>query len=159
MKINTNIRKKAGFTLVELLVYTALVGVFLSGATLFTIDILSGREKTERQQNLTDNARLVLTNITSQLHNATSIVSVSNERLEFLDSAEKNTIMSLINNSIVLTQDGINNPLTNNQIVVSSLNFTNLSSINSSNIKVQFTITDNELTKTYETTVEIRKRK
>lgn len=150
-------KNKKGFTLIELIIYIALVSVFIVGATRFSLNIIYGREKTQRQQNVSGNARTALERITFEIKNADSIVNVSPTSLQLNNANLGNITISLSSGRIAIAYGAVNTFLTSNQVNVTSLDFTDLSTGNSKNINVSITIADNEISQIYETSAEIRK--
>jgi len=66
----------AGFTLIELILYIALVSIFISGAILFAWDIIYGGRKSAVQREINHNMRIVSKRIEYEVRNASSINTI-----------------------------------------------------------------------------------
>ena len=73
--------KKNGFTLIEIIIYVALAGIFLTGVTYFAIGLLTGQAKTLVEQEVTDNLRNAMRRIEFEIRNAQDINSVTSSDL------------------------------------------------------------------------------
>src|SRR3990172_1952153 len=81
-----------GFTLIELIVYVALVAIFITGAILFSWDVIYGREKSFNQQIVQQNARAALLRISYEIRRAQDIQSVSPTQLVLENGGSQTTI-------------------------------------------------------------------
>lgn len=151
-------KSKKGFTLIELIIYIALVSFFLIKATDFTLNIIYGREKTQRQQNVSENGRYALGRIAFEIRNADDILSVSANSLSLANSQDGDITIDLDLEQVRAVRNSETTYFTNNQVNVSSLTFADLSSSGSKNVYVELAVSDNEIQQTYETTAEIRKK-
>lgn len=141
---------QAGFTLIELILYMALVSIFISGAILFAWDVIYGQAKSQVQLTVNHNLRFSSQRILYEIRNASDINSVSGSTisLSMSDPARNPTIFDLSAGQLRIGYgSGGNCPttspcsLTNDQISVTSLNFTDLSSgVTSKNIKFDITV-------------------
>lgn len=138
-------RKKhnSGFTLVELILYVALVSIFMVGAILFSWDVIYGREKSIRQQVVQQNARIAMAKIGNEIERANDISSIAANQIVLTNTSGTTTI-NLSGGRIRITSGG-GGPfnITSNQVTVTSLAFTNLQSTNqnTNNIRVSITLT------------------
>src|SRR3989344_8835546 len=66
-----------GFTLIELILYIAIVGIFISGAILFAWDIIYGRVRSNAQQQVSQNLRLAGKRMIYEIRNASDVNSIS----------------------------------------------------------------------------------
>ncbi len=138
---------KSGITLIEIILYIALVAIFLTGAVLFTWDIVYGREKAFQQQIVDQSARIAMERIAYEIRRAEDIVSVAGTQI-VLDNGASTTTISLSANTIQITSEGLEPyDLTSNQARVTGLTFTDLSASvgdatgqDSKNISVSMTI-------------------
>lgn len=143
-----------GFTLIEFLVYTAIVVVVGVISVEFIINIYGGKAKTQSYFEVQENARLAMERITQEIHGAQSIntsdfgVNLANTpgaklSLQFRDAALNPTELDVVGNVLRIRQ-GAAGPyeLTNNQVRVTNLTFRNFSSPGgkSKNIGVELTI-------------------
>lgn len=69
--------RQKGFTLIEMLIYTALAAIFLTGVTYFAIGLLNGQAKTLVEQEVNDNLRNAMRRIEFEIRNAQDINSVT----------------------------------------------------------------------------------
>lgn len=145
--INTN--KSKGFTLIELILYVALLSIFLTGAVLFSWDLIYGRVKSQTHQEVIHNARLVSKRIQFELKNASSITLASGSTLTLAtsDTATNPTTIDLSGGRVRIGYGAAgscptSSPcfLTSDDVSVSSLTFTDLSNGNSGNVQYQFTV-------------------
>ena len=60
-----------GFTLIEMLIYTALAAIFLTGVTYFAIGLLNGQAKTLVEQEVNDNLRNAMRRIEFEIRKPT----------------------------------------------------------------------------------------
>lgn len=156
-----------GFTLIELILYIALITIFISSAILLAWDIIYGRVKSSVQQEVTQNLRLASKRIIYEVRNATDITLVEDTRLCL--SSDRNPLVFYLSSDRLMigwggscTLSTQNYALTSNQVTVSTLDFDDLSISNSKNI--QFTITiesigdrkEWERTQSYTSSVELR---
>ncbi len=138
-----NKTKTKGFTLIELILYIALVAIFLSGAIFFAWDLVYGRQKAMAKQTVDQSARIAMSRIAYEIRRATDINSLATTSIE-LENGTNDTTISLNTNTIELTTEGAGPfALTSDQVTVTDLTFTDLSSTdeNSNNILVSITLT------------------
>lgn len=115
-----------GFTLIELILYIALVSIFVTGAIFFAWDIIYGREKAFQQQIVEQNARAALARIVYEIRRADDINSVSSSSIE-LENGANDTTISLSSGTVQITTGGVGPyDLTSNQVIITSLAFTDL---------------------------------
>lgn len=151
-------RRRAGLTLIELLIYLALTSFFLIKATGFTLNVIYGREKTQRQQNISENSRYALGRIAFEIRNADDVLNVSAGSFSLANSQDGDITIDLDSERVRAVRNAITTYFTNNQVNVSSLTFTDLSTSGSKNIFVELAVSDNEIQQVYETAAEIRKK-
>ena len=126
------------FTLIELLIYIAIISLVLVSVTGFFWNIVSGNIKENSYQEVQQNGRFVITKITQEIKKAIGInspVQGSSDNSLSLIMSEPNlnpTIFDVSGGKLRITQ-GASAPieLTTDQIRVSNLQFTNLSYLNS----------------------------
>lgn len=167
-------KSKGGFTLIELILYVALVSIFISGAILFAWDIIYGSEKAAIQRQVNQNTRLVARRIAYEIRNASAInaVSASDLCLASADSARNPTHIYLSSEQIVMEWGGGSSDctsmsnsetLTDTELTVDDLTFTDLSSgTDSYNIEYSFSISSTgdriefQKTQAYSGSAEVR---
>lgn len=151
MKKNIH-KNEYGFTLIELILYIALVSIFLTGAVLFTWDIVYGRVRSSIQQEANQNLRHVAKRISYEVRNASDINSLASGDLCLASSelSHNPTRIYLDSGLIKISWGGgsidcssmINDEaLTSSDFEVTDLTFSNQSSGSDSyNIGFSFTI-------------------
>jgi len=131
-----------GFTLIELILYMTLVSAFVTGAVLFAWDVVYGREKFNQQQIVEQSVKTALARISYEIRRAKNIQSVAKEQL-ILDNGGTTTTIASSSGRVIITSGGFGPfTLTSNQVLVSDLSFTNMTSTNtnSKNIKVSLSV-------------------
>lgn len=136
-----------GFTLIELILYIALISIFLTGAVMFAWDVVYGREKAFQQQIVDQSARIAMERIAYEIRRAEDVISVTNSPSPqlVLDNGGSNTTIELgVGGTVIqITTGGAGTyNLTSNQARVTSMTFSDLSTAdsNSKDVKVSFTV-------------------
>lgn len=75
-----------GFTLIELIVYVALVSIFLTGTVIFAWDIIQTRYKSRDEQKLTYASRMASRRILYEIRNASAVNSVGAQSISLANS-------------------------------------------------------------------------
>ena len=134
--------KQAGFTLIELILYVTLVSIFLTAAILFAWNIIYGREKSFQQSIVDQSARIALAKISYEIRRAGDIQSLSANQL-VLESEGSTTTIEKSGSELLITSNGMGPySLASNQVAVTNLAFTNLSSVDNSSkiISIELTL-------------------
>jgi len=63
-------KNQKGFTLIEMLLYTAIIVIFLIGAISFGWNIIYGNAKSQNYQEVTQNLRFTVKRILYEIRNA-----------------------------------------------------------------------------------------
>lgn len=167
------LKENSGTTFVELILYIALLSVFIGGAITFSWDIIYGRVKSNTQRVVSQNLRLATERIAYEIRNATAVTvnNSSTVTLTLSDAARNPTIIDLNSGRIRIgVGSGLGGQcstssrcfLTSNELTISNLTFTNLSSGTSTNIKFSLTgqtsgsSKDYQMTETYASSIELR---
>jgi hypothetical protein len=132
---------KKSFTLIELLIYIALISVFVTGMVQYALNTAYTREKSSNIQTVEQNLKNATLRISYEIRRATNITSLSANQI-VLDDNGSSTTIALSGQKLVITTNGVGpDDLTSNQILVTALNFTNLSdpTNNTKNVKIQIT--------------------
>lgn len=130
---------KRGFTIIELILYVALLSIVMTGIISFSLDMLGGRVKSRSQREVQDNLRFAMKRMQYEIRNAASIQSISpaDVCLAVPDSTYNPTRFYLVGNRLTVGWGGgsadcqtVNQTayLTGNQVEVERLAFTNGSS-------------------------------
>lgn len=122
------------FTLIEFLIYfSILVGlVLVTGSVVF--QVISSKTKLTTIQDVNQNARYIMEQLTNSIHNAQSITiptvgqSSSSLSLVFTDSSKNPTVFDVVS-GVLRVKEGNGNPIAiqADETVVTSLTFTNVS--------------------------------
>lgn len=128
MGVIKNKNSEGGFSLAELLVTVAILGLVLTIATTFLIDLIRTKAKTEMTREVQENARYVVQRITREARWANEIVSAAPSDVTF-GTASGNVRFFLAaggagNQAVFIEHDGSTTQLTDDKITVSNLNFT-----------------------------------
>lgn len=146
MKKN-NLQK--GISLVETIVYVAILSIFIVALTSFSTNLISTRLHSQTVLEVNDQGSQAIKLITQTLRNGSSINSPtignsgSSLSIDTGISGTNPTIFSE-NGGVLYITEGSGSPiaLTNNKIVVSNLTFSNFSRASTPNIiKISFTVT------------------
>lgn len=125
-----------GFTLVELIIYIALISVFITSSIYFAWDVIYGREKANQEQVVAQSARIALEKIAKEIRSAKDVQSISPGQL-VLDKGGSTTAIELSSGVIRISPSGLGPyNLTSNQVRVTDLSFTDLSTSNAKSLKV-----------------------
>jgi len=145
------LRKKSGFTLVELVVYVALVSIFLVSLISFSMNVITTGEEAEINQTVMRDAQFAMSKMVEQIREA-SDVDVGNSifgahpgvlTLTTINSpANDPTVFDLAGVILQIKQGGgAAMPLLDSSLEVTNLVFTDLSRTNyTKNIKIDLTV-------------------
>jgi len=125
-----NRKTQLGYTLIELLLYVALVGIFITGAITFAWDSIYAREKASNMQKVEQEARMAMQRIGYEIRKANSVELIELSRISLVQNGRVVEI-SLNNGAIYITDEG-QYRITSNEIEVNQLVFTRLSETNDS---------------------------
>lgn len=127
-----------GFTLIETLIYVAIIGMVITSFVLFSLSISDPTEKTYGTEEVNSNLRIVETIISRQIRNSKSVnvdssIFDSNEgflSLEYENVSQNPTLIGLSQEGKIELKVGSNasTTITSEGIDVSILNFSNTSS-------------------------------
>jgi type II secretory pathway pseudopilin PulG len=144
-------RKARGFTLVELLLYMGLVGIFLTAATTSMWDIILGNVKSSVEQEVQESLRYASHRLSFEIRNADSIEASSDFGVDL--ASTPGAVLSLnspapndptefrVNGGLLQIKQGVGSwtSITSPAVAVDNLVFTDLTDTFSENIK--FTVT------------------
>ncbi len=126
-----SMKSKRGFTLIELLIYISILGVILIVIAGFFWNIALGYTKESSYQELQHNGRFIFTKMDQEIKKAKNIIqplqgsSSDSLILEMPDSSQVN--FRLDNGRLIIEREGIISQLTTSQVFIDSLQFTNMS--------------------------------
>lgn len=163
---NQNKKRELGFTFIELILYTALVSIFLTSAVYFAWNIIYGQVRSDVQQEVSGNLRVISERIQFEIRNAKGINSLGDNFIELDSGSLGITVIALADKAVQITQGGETNNLTSNEVEVKNLSFTNLTTEDQKSKNIKFSITirhknpagkrEWEREGTIETTAELR---
>ncbi len=122
--------KKSAFTLIEILLYAAIVGVVLLFMSGFIIDIIEAKTKNDSNIEVQNNANLIMERITQDIRNAKAIIPQTSDQILVLNMADApnfDLIMYIVlNNRIYIRPDALGEeslPLTSEKVEISNFSF------------------------------------
>lgn len=142
--------KQKGFTLLETLIYIAILSVVIFSIVGYSLSLSGARNKNYSVQNVQANSRTALSIIGQKIRASSSVITPtygtsSNQLVLDMPGASPNIIFSVSNGRLVMSEVG--NPdvfITDNRIIVSNFVFTNMAaSGEKDNINIQATISAN----------------
>ncbi len=172
---NYKLRNK-GFTLIEVLIYLAIVGIALSSFVAFVMQISDVKAKNYVMEEAQANARIALDIISRKIKSANGVNTALSTfdadpgelSLSMSDSSKNPTVFNLTeDDGILQITQGADDPvaITSDEVKITSLVFTNLSAGSDfENIRIQLTVEYNNLgsdieyaySQNYQTTVSLR---
>ena len=160
-----------GFTLIEVLIYIAIIGMIIQGFITFILSIAGTNSKIYVMQEVQANTRIALDIMSQKIRAADDIITPSENNststlvLDMPDSDPNLTFNSM--DGILYMIEGVasSTPITSNKVRISNLIFTNLTAVGEKdNIKIEITanykIIDNkefQYSQTLQTAVSLRK--
>ena len=153
MNFFKNIQVKKGFSLIETIVYIAIFSAFIGALVTFALNINTSRLKTQTMLEVKGQGADLMRILTNSVKNATAInypgtgLSSGTLSVDMSDTLVNPTIFSGSGEAIYITE-GANSAiaLTNNEVKVTDLSFTNVSKINTPGvIQIRFTISNTAL--------------
>ena len=139
------IKKNSGFTLIEMLLYTGLLSIFLLILTQVFTSSLDAQLESQATSSAEQDARFIFARFAYDIENADSLVlpaspGESSPTLTLTRSGQTFSY-SLQNNNLVLTDSTGPNVLNSYASNVTNLNFVRLGNVNGkNNIQVSYTI-------------------
>jgi len=143
------IKNKKGFTLVETLIYVAILAMFIFSLIAFLNIMTNARINNQMVLEVNNQGDQVIKTITQSARNATTIntpaISSTGSSLSLATSASGTnpTVFSISGGVLYMTEgSGSAIAITNDKVVVSNLVFSNLSKIGThGTIQIRFTLT------------------
>jgi len=143
---------RRGFTFIETIIYTAIVGIVVLGFVIFTLSSSGSNIKTYSAQEVQSNSRMALNIISQKIRSATGINAVSSIfdvdpgvlSLSMASSSKNPTIIDLNeNDGLLRIKEGNNSSVdvTSKKVKINNLIFSNfVSSSQKENIGIQMTV-------------------
>lgn len=135
---------KNGFTLIELILYVAVIAIILTALVPFAWGTIETSIKSSVQQEVTANARYISERITYEIRNANDINSVTPTVISLATTtpATNPTIIDLSSGNIRIKQGTGNTvQLNSTNTVITALTFTDLSSLDAKTKHIKFVMT------------------
>lgn len=132
-------KRQQGFTLIELILYIAIVTIVVSAMIPFAWNVIGGGVKSTTEQEVFSNARLVSERIKYEIRNASAINSVAASSISLGSPA---TVIDLSGDKIRIAPNGgaaVN--LNSNDTTATALTFTNYTSGDNKTKNIQFSFT------------------
>lgn len=138
----------SGFTLIEFLIYFSILAILMVIMSGILFQVLSNRTRLGTLDEINQNARTIIEQLTTRIHNAQGITTptqgttTSNLSLTYTDSVKNPTVIDL-SSGLIRVQEGssLTVPLNSNEVTVSNLSFTNISYPNApGGIRIVFTL-------------------
>ncbi len=166
--------KKKGFTLLELIIYLAIISGAIVSFTYFILSVSNSRTKTYVAQEVHANARTALELISQRIRASNGVVSVTPSvlTLDFstaIPAKHPTAIDRDANNALRITEDTDGTPvvstLTSSEVKITTLIFTNVTAPGTrENIRINMTMEYNNpsgspafsYTKSFTTAVSVR---
>ncbi|MDQ3099380.1 MAG: prepilin-type N-terminal cleavage/methylation domain-containing protein [bacterium] len=147
MRLKSKITNQQGFTLIELILYIAIIVMFLTTLIPFAWNVIEGGAKSATQQEIYSQARFISERVKYEIRNASGINSISATSINLATSTAGTnpTIISLSGTNLTIKEGtGTTTNLNSSDTGVSSMTFTNLTSANTytKNIQFSFTVSD-----------------
>jgi len=141
-----------GITLIEIILYIAILSLISTAFITMSINIMSLKTKSISQQEISSNLRFISQKINYEIRNAKSISSTTASSLTLVsfDNSRNTTVFDLNNGNIRMGFGAVGNcPVTNpcvlnsNLINISDFTIINLSSGDSKTQNIDYTISGN----------------
>lgn len=146
MKIKQN---NFGLTLMETLMYIAIIGILIVGLMSFSWTIANNRNKAYVSQEVQANVRMVTNLIKQKVRQADTVISPTSSNsadslVLDMPSPDNDITFSVSNGTLQLIELGSPTNITSDRVVVSDLNFVNLSASGErDSIRITMTISYN----------------
>jgi hypothetical protein len=144
-------KKHNSFSLIEVILYVAILSIFLGGVVTFAWDAIYSNLKSEIQQNITNNGKFATSKISKLIRNSDGISSVTATSLTLdmneSDPTKHPTEITYNSNRIYVGYGSDINcpttnpcPITSNNVSVSAFDIQNLSTANTDNVRITVTV-------------------
>ncbi len=178
-----NHKRHRGFTLIEVLIYLAIVSGVMIAATTFAWNVIGGKTKSQATQEVEANGRFIMNHLTKEIRLAEAVNPSSTLDVNLALPQSAGDILSLsmqngsddptiidVSNGVVRLKESTRGPyaLSSNQVVIKDLTFKNLSSADGKSLHLGINLIVEHLnpdqreeytaTSTLTTSVELRNR-
>lgn len=143
-----NYKSENGFTLIELILYVALVSMIFATLVPFAWNIINGGIKVRVEQEVYSQARFLSQRIKKEIRDASAVTTCNGTTLTLVNPAAalNPTTFTFGSGQVTIIQGTqIPSPVRLHSIdtSVSAFNCTNYTGVNTSNVQVNFTIASN----------------
>lgn len=155
-------RKKTGFTLVELMLYMGLMASLLVVLTEIFLSVMALQTESSSVANVGNNARFVLARLFYDFKRADTIVTPTSlgqttATAEFTVDGVNYTYGTGSDGELTITSGGETDNLTGVGSRISDLSFTRLGNVGGENsLQIKYTLTEGKESRNYQTTVALR---
>lgn len=114
---------KKGFTLIEFLIYGAIVSFFIASLTMISVEVLQGRIQVTAMESVGSNSRFVIQKITYDIRNATGASVVDQNLVLETDDGPVEYFLDTEDNRVKYQKGEYVGVLTSGMVEVTQLNF------------------------------------
>jgi type II secretory pathway pseudopilin PulG len=136
--------KKKGFTIIELLIYLAIVTTVITSLVFYGMSVSDSRSKIYAAQEVNSSARQVMQIISQKIRTATAINNLTSNSLNLaMDNPAVDPTVIDLDQGRIRIQSGANPalPITSNHVQVTQLQFTDLTTTsNQPSIKIDISL-------------------
>jgi prepilin-type N-terminal cleavage/methylation domain-containing protein len=139
--------KKTAFTLIEMLIYIAIIGIVISGFVSYSLSVSGVHNKNYSVVTVQANGRTVLEILSQSIHKAQAVLSpasfaTSSYLILDMPGASPNITFSVSNGTLFMAEGNVSTTtVTDSQVSVSNLIFTHRAiSTERANIQIDLTI-------------------
>jgi len=158
-------KNKAGFTLLEVLIYVAILSLVLLLVSSFIFYLTLSNSQSRADREVGENARRVLEQITYEINGAKSIYTpttsasqLSLETVNYLPDGESTTYVDffICGTQVCLKKESQNPiPLTSDNVQVDLLEFIQVSTNGSQSIKINLTVKSKSIINNFQPSIDI----
>lgn len=141
--LHLNMKTEYGFTLIELILYMAIVTIVMGALIPFAWSVIGGSVKSSVEQEVSSQARFVSERIKYEIRNANAISSISALSIDLNTDTNATTVIDLSGEKVRIKYGAGGTPvnLNSNDTKVTSLAFTDYGSADGKTKHIQFTFT------------------
>lgn len=139
-------KNKRGFTLIELILYIAIISIVMGALIPFAWQVIRGSVKSATEQEISSQARFVSERIKYEIRNANSINSTSASSIDLNTDTNATTVIDLSGGKVRIKYGaGATVNLNSDDTNITTLTFTDYRSADgkAQNIQFSFTIDEN----------------
>lgn len=121
-------KRQTGFTIIELIIYIGVIGLVLTAVTVFGVDLIKSKNKTELLRETQENARYIMSRLSYDIRWSNRIIGL--EEGEIIIETNEGEIKyyldqgALLNQAVFVEKNGLISQLTSDAVNIDSLQFT-----------------------------------